>query len=343
MKRHLGIFAAAALVSATGLTACSTGSTNDEDSAQSATQTSVEEGAFPVTIKHAFGETTIDEEPKRVATLGWTDQDHALALGVVPVGATEMTWGGNEEGSTDWFDAALAEVDGEAPTRYADTDGAPVAEIAALDPDVILATNSGITEEEYEKLSEIADVVVYPEAPWVTPWRESLEIVGQALGRPAAAADLVEQAESDIEAARAEHPQLEDRSFVFTYLTSTDLSTVGIYSEDDSRVDIMEDFGLETPDWVDGVIPDNAFFGNVSAEKADTIEADLVITYAEDDAEVEKFRKDRLLGRIPAFTSGAYVAETDKELGLAVTNPTPLSLPVIINDFLPKVADAIGE
>src|SRR5690606_41626252 len=128
-----------------------------------------DEGAFPVTIEHAFGETTIEEEPKRVATLGWTDHDHALALGVVPVGATKLTWGGNEEGSTDWFDAALADIDGaKAPTRYADADGAPVAEIAALDPDLILATNSGITEEEYDKLSEIADVVVYPEAPWVT-------------------------------------------------------------------------------------------------------------------------------------------------------------------------------
>ena len=44
-----------------------------------------------MTIEHAFGETTIETEPKRVATLGWSDQDNAVALGVVPVGATKLT------------------------------------------------------------------------------------------------------------------------------------------------------------------------------------------------------------------------------------------------------------
>ena len=81
--------------------------------------------AFPVTIEHAFGETTIEEEPTRVATLGWTDQDHALALGVVPVGATKLTWGGNDAGSSDWFDAEVEELGAEAPVRYDDADGAP--------------------------------------------------------------------------------------------------------------------------------------------------------------------------------------------------------------------------
>ena len=58
------------------------------------------------------------------------------------------------------------EVDAEAPVRYDDADGAPIEEVARLTPDVILATNSGITKEEYTKLSKIAPVVAYPEAPW---------------------------------------------------------------------------------------------------------------------------------------------------------------------------------
>ena len=114
-----------------------------------------------------------------MATLGWTDHDHALALGVVPVGATKITWGGNAAGSTDWFDAAVEEVGAEAPVRYDDADGAPIDEVAQLEPDLILATNSGITEAEYKKLSKIAPVVAYPEAPWTTPWQTSLETVGQ--------------------------------------------------------------------------------------------------------------------------------------------------------------------
>ena len=153
------------------------------DAADPTATTTADPDAFPVTIEHALGETTIEAEPTRVATLGWTDQDSALALGVVPVGATKITWGGNEAGSTDWFDAALEEAGAEAPVRYDDADGAPIDEIAELAPDLILATNSGITEAEYAKLSKIAPVVAYPEAPWTTSWQTSLEMIGQALGR----------------------------------------------------------------------------------------------------------------------------------------------------------------
>ena len=65
------------------LAGCSTGSTEATDAPDPETESQVDADAFPVTIEHAFGETTIEEEPTRVATLGWTDQDIALSLGVV--------------------------------------------------------------------------------------------------------------------------------------------------------------------------------------------------------------------------------------------------------------------
>ena len=184
MKRTLAAPLVAVSLLAAGLTACSTGSTSATDAgAEPTAATTADADAFPVTIEHALGETTIEAEPTRVATLGWTDHDHALALGVVPVGATKITWGGNEAGSTDWFDAAIEEAGAEAPVRYDDADGAPIDEVAELAPDLILATNSGITEAEYDKLSKIAPVVAYPEAPWTTSWQDSLAMVGEALGR----------------------------------------------------------------------------------------------------------------------------------------------------------------
>lgn len=339
--RRTRLTVAAALIGVASLAGCSTGSSSSGSEAEAAATSKVEEGAYPVTIDHAFGETTIEEEPTRVATIGWTDQDHVLSLGVVPVGATELTWGGNENGSSDWFDERVEELDAEAPTRYSDTDGIPFEEIAELQPDLILATNSGITKKDFDKLSEIADVVAYPEAPWVTSWEDSLETVGKALGRPALAAEVADETEKAIEDAREEYPQLDGTSFVFTYLTPTDLSQVGIYGKGDPRVGIMEDFGLQTPAWVEEVVPDGQFYANVSAERAATVKADLLLTYEENEGDMEKFAGDRLLGRIPALAQGSYVGEPDKELGLAVTNPTPLSVPVIVRDFLPQVADAV--
>ena len=97
------------------LAGCTTGSTEATRRPGPGDRAQVDADAFPVTIEHAFGETTIEEEPNRVATLGWTDQDMALSLGVVPVGATKLTWGGNDAGSSDWFDAELEELGAEAP------------------------------------------------------------------------------------------------------------------------------------------------------------------------------------------------------------------------------------
>ncbi len=196
MLRRVPSTVLAVALGASALAGCSTGSTEAQDAPEAESTSQVDADAFPVTIEHAYGETTIEEEPTRVATLGWSDQDAVLSLGVVPVGATKLTWGGNDAGSSDWFDAEIDELGAEAPVRYDDADGAPIEEVAKLAPDVILATNSGITEAEYNKLSKIAPVVAYPEAPWITPWQTSLDMVGQALGR----STLADEVEADTQA-----------------------------------------------------------------------------------------------------------------------------------------------
>ena len=76
-------------VGATGLAGCNA-SANSEAPAELA-PTGAEAGAFPVTIAHKFGETTITAEPRRVVTVGLKEQDDCLAVGVVPVGSTKWT------------------------------------------------------------------------------------------------------------------------------------------------------------------------------------------------------------------------------------------------------------
>lgn len=81
------------------LSACSTGSAADGGSAAKGDESpSAESGSFPVTIEHAFGKTKVTKAPTRIATVGWNDHDVVASFGVVPVGATKITWGGNEQG-----------------------------------------------------------------------------------------------------------------------------------------------------------------------------------------------------------------------------------------------------
>lgn len=61
--------------------------------AEPPTPSGSENGRFPVTIEHKYGSTEITEEPKRVATVGVTDHDPVLALGVTPVAV--VNWRGS--------------------------------------------------------------------------------------------------------------------------------------------------------------------------------------------------------------------------------------------------------
>jgi len=341
MLRRVPSTVLAVALGASALAGCSTGSTEAQDSPEAESTSQVDADAFPVTIKHAYGETTIEEEPTRVATLGWSDQDAVLSLGVVPVGATKLTWGGNDAGSSDWFDAEIDELGAEAPVRYDDADGAPIEEVAKLAPDVILATNSGITEAEYQKLSKIAPVVAYPEAPWITPWQTSLDMVGQALGRSTLADEVEADTQATIDDAKAEYPQIQGKSLIFAYLTTTDLSTIGVYAPQDPRVSFMHDLGLVDAPMVDDVIKQGEFYGTISAERAADLDSDVLLTWSENAGDMKAFTKDPLIGKIPAVEAGNAYAEENKHVSLAVTNPSPLSIPYTIEHFLPQVAQAV--
>ena len=272
---------ASVLLIAAALTGCSTGSTATDTAAADTVRgsTKVEAGAFPTTVRHAYGSTTIDAEPQRVVTLGWSDQDVALALGVVPVGAVAITWGGNDQQSTPWFDEALEELGGEQPTRYSDADGAPVAEIAALQPDLVLATSSGITKAEYAKLSKLAPVVAFPDAPWTTSWEDSLEMVGQALGRTETAERLEDQVEDQLDRAEDDHPVLDDKTFIFASLSTADTSKIDYYTPADNRPRLLDDLGLENAPVIERISKPGAFYGTISAERAATLESDVLVTY----------------------------------------------------------------
>ena len=120
------------------------------------------DAAFPVTVKHAYGETVIESKPERVATVAWANHDVALALGVVPVGFAAQTYGVTDaSGVHEWTAARLAELGAETPTLFDETDGINFEAVNDTNPDVILAGLSGITQEEYDtgKATPIEDTL----------------------------------------------------------------------------------------------------------------------------------------------------------------------------------------
>ena len=65
--------------------------------------------AFPVTIEHKYGSSTIEAQPTRVVTVGFSDQDALLALGVIPVGIRD--WYGDQPNAVwPWATEALGDA-----------------------------------------------------------------------------------------------------------------------------------------------------------------------------------------------------------------------------------------
>ncbi len=345
VSRMGGLVAAAAVV-LMSLTACSTGPAGGgSEGGQSAAATD----QFPVTVEHAFGETVIEEQPERVATVSWVNSDVALALGVVPVGMPKEDWGGNENGSTPWRDAKLEELGAaigseNAPTQYSEVDGIAFDEVAELAPDVILAAYSGLTQEDYDTLSKIAPVIAYPETPYGTDWQDSTRMIGQALGLSQQAEDLVAQTEQTIVAKASEYPQLAGKSFIYGNLEPAKGDGVNVYTANDNRPKFLTSIGMVQADVVTEATKDSAeFFIPWSAEKANELASDVFVTWVPDDKTAQQITTDPLLGQIPAIKDDALVADSDNTLTLSISAASPLSLPWALDTFLPmlgKAADA---
>ena len=176
------------------------------DDGSEATAGQAEAGAFPVTIDHKHGSTTIESAPRRVVVVGLREQDALLALGVVPVATTE--WYGKHPGAI--FPWAKDELgDAEVPAVLSQTDGVEIEKVAAQRPDLILAIYSGLTKKEYDTLSKIAPVVAQPkgEVDYGSSWQEETLITGKAVGKPGQARRLVQNTERLIADAAAEHPE----------------------------------------------------------------------------------------------------------------------------------------
>ncbi|MFC7861369.1 iron-siderophore ABC transporter substrate-binding protein [Arthrobacter koreensis] len=296
-----------------------------------------------VTIEHALGTTVIDEKPERVATVNWANQEVPLALGIVPVGMAAANFGDDDgDGILPWVEERLEELGGETPVLFDENDGIDFEAVADTQPDVILAAYSGLTQEDYDTLSEIAPVVAYPETAWGTSWREMIEYNSTALGLAEEGEQLVADLEQEMTDAAAKFPSLAGKSAMFmTHVDTTDLSEVSFYTTHDPRTLFFEDLGMSVADSIAKASAETEKFSlTQSAEQADAFaDVDIIVTYGGEEL-ITALESDPLLSQIPAVANGAIVTlPGDNPLGTAA-NPTPLAISWVLDDYLTVLAEA---
>lgn len=288
--------------------------------------------AFPVTVKHKFGTTEVPAPPERVVTVGYTDQDFVLALGVKPVGEREFL-GGYDYRDRPWARAALG---GYEP----DTIGGEeisFERVAGLRPDLIIGVSSGMTESDYDRLSKIAPTIAQSGEfiDFGMPWQDQTMLIGRALGREAKARELVDEVEARFADARDRHPEFEGASLVLAYGGAS--GGFGAYASQDTRVRFFTELGFESPPRIDELAGDS-FFVDLDEERLDLIDRDTVVMFAARDDVLSNPVFERLAAAREERV--IYLDLTDQFSG-ALGFSSPLSLPYLLERATPRLAAAV--
>jgi iron complex transport system substrate-binding protein len=314
---------------------------SEKNDTKAETTESKETATYPITINHAFGETIIEKKPERVATVAWANHDIALALDVVPVGFSAANYGiQDDSGMLPWTAKKLKELGEQNPNIFQDTDGLDFEAIADSNPDVILAAYSGITQEEYDTLSQIAPVVAYPETPWVITWRDQILYNAKGMGMEEEGKQLIADTEQLIQETANKYPEIKGKKAAFGMFNATDLSKFYVYTPVDPRGEFLSEMGMDFPESIQAQIADQAsFYIELSAENADALnDAEILIAYGDDNT-LAALQADPIIGKVPAIQNGAVVIIGDNTPLAAAGNPNPLSIEYTIDEYASLISN----
>lgn len=307
-------------------------------------ENSQQEG-YPIEIQHAFGTSVLESKPERIATVSWGNQDVPLALGVVPVGMSKGNFGKlTEEGLLPWTAKAIQELQKEEPVLFDDTDGLDFEAIADTKPDVILAAYSGLTQEDYETLSQIAPVVAYPQKAWQTLWREQVQLDAKGMGMEQEGKKLIEETDTWIKEQLKKYPQIEGKSAAFLWVDASDTSSFYVYLPKDPRAAYLMDLGLSFPEALEKLGKETEDFSlSLSSEQVDLLnDVDILVTYGDSNT-LKGLQNDALFSTIPAVQKGSVVVlDSQGELAGAAT-PTVLSIRATLDAYLKELAKAADQ
>ena len=290
----------------------------------------------PVTVTHAFGQTIVPSPPKRVVSAGFTEQDDLLAVGVVPIGTTE--WFGNEPFAV--WPWAQAKLGGAQPTVLSIYDGIQVDRIAALNPDLIVATNAGVNEDTYQQLSAIAPTIPQsgPE-PFFEPWKLQADTIGQAVFQPDGMRSVIAGVDARFAAVAKKYPQFAGKK-VFLLSGDTYWQNSVIASIPSWKTEFLTQMGFVIPDGIAayGRGDDRAYLDPNDPAPLD--EADVLIWKTESQADVDALLAIPGIANLRATRENRNVFTTKEQAG-AIAFCSPLSLPYVAEQLPPLLAKAL--
>lgn len=282
-----------------------------------------------VTIAHAYGETVVEGTPTTIVALGNQWLDTVQAFGIVPAGHIDNVSALTGRAGA-WEPESLRE------SAALDAGGDIAEQVAALEPDLILADPFLADANRYAQLSKIAPTLPALTDKSGSPWPDLVTTLGRVLHREDDADKLVSDVWAKVDALGAANPGLRGKTFLSTWLAGPTQLMVLNDPEDGSGA-LFTRLGMTIPPNV-RELPAQGGRVALSPERAGELTADLLIAgySAGQDA---AYRQLPGYGELPAVRKNSVVFLDTTDIG-AINQPTVLSLPYILDKIEPALVAA---
>lgn len=278
-----------------------------------------------VTVTHRLGKTVITGAPKRIVTLDPQWLDATLAFGVTPVGyvdnIAQMTG-----------KRAPWEPESPAGAKALNATGDIVEQVAALQPDLILAAGFTTDRAQYDKLSKLAPTITGLGNAQVDRWSDQVKAVGKVLHRDSDATAIVDGVHGKIDDVAKQHPGLRGKTFLTCWLAGPSQLMV-LADPHDGATELFTRLGLSLPKH----IVDEAASGggrlSLSPERLGDLDANLLVATGEPLKQLPGYNA------LPSVRQGS-IAFIDLVTGSGLNQPTALSLPYLLKQLEPALVKA---
>ncbi len=295
------------------------------DSGESATSGDV------TTITHKLGETKVEGVPKRIVTIGNQWLDAAQALGVTPVGYVDnvAVMGGGKP--VPWEPESLKDANKIQPG------GNIVEQVAALNPDLILAASFAVDKPTYEKLNnQVAPTIVDLTQAQIDPWADQVRALGKVLHKQSEADKVIADVDAKIAAVGAKYPGLKGKTFLTCYLAGP--SQLMIMADDkDGSAEMFVKLGMTVPPKLAAETGKGGRLA-LSPERLADLDADLLVCSAAPGQE-NAYKALPGYDNLPSVRKGS-IAILDVLRISGLNQPTALSVPFLLGELEPFLANA---
>ncbi|ASR38865.1 iron ABC transporter substrate-binding protein [Prauserella marina] len=304
-------------------------------SSEPAERDSASGGPFPVTIEHKYGSTVIEHKPERVITLGLSDQDAVLALGVKPVGVVDW-FKERPYGKWPWTKEKWGNTE---PAIVGERDDYNMERIGELGPDLIIAQYSGMTKQQYDTLSELAPVVAQPKGypDYAAPWQDMARPIGKALGQEAEMNELIDEMDQRYAEVREQHPQFAEQTLIVA--DSFEPGVFSAFTAADPKAIFFKELGFRLDGKIDELAEEGANTVELSAEQLSTLDTDRLVWVTSSKEANDRIRAESLYQKLKVHQEGRdlFVPYENPDIGAAFSFNTVLSIPYAIDEMVPRL------